>query len=155
MDGLSAGAGVLAVISLALQVGKAAQELVQFFNTISDAPNEVTRLKEQTSRIYCISTGLTNALEHQRKLHGGAIPGTDSIREALISCLGRLGSVQAVLKKIDGSKYGRKTVARYWAQFKLAVKKDDVLEFERQLGLDLMSLNALLTTNMMWVSFIF
>ena len=155
MDGLSAGAGVLSVISLAIQVGKASQELVHFFNTISDAPDEVTRLKEQTNRIYCISTGLTNALEHQRKLHGDTLPGTESVREALISCLRRLESVQDILKKVDGSRYGRRTVARYWAQFRFAVKKDDVLEFERQLGLDLMSLNVFLTTNNMWATLAF
>ena len=150
MDGLSAGAGVLAVISLTIQVGKAAQDLVHFFNTITDAPSEVTRLKDQVNRVYTISTAATNALERQRALHGDDVPSAEGIRDTLSGCLRKLHLVEEVIRMVDGAKYGRKAVAWYWSQLRTAIKKQDLVEFERQLGLDLLSLNTLMTANVMY-----
>lgn len=46
MNGISGCASIVAVISLAIQLGEAACKLAQFFATVEDAPNEIVRLRD-------------------------------------------------------------------------------------------------------------
>jgi hypothetical protein len=151
-DGLSAAASVLAVISLAMQLGGAARDLVSFLDTISDAPKEVTRLRDLLNLIYASSAGIRNALEHQQRLQADPhqlIPGAENVRDALLDCQSKLRLISELLDKVGDARRGQALIRRSWPRFRLAMKKEDVLEFERQLGLSLQILNISLTTTFM------
>jgi hypothetical protein len=150
MDGLSAATGIAGVISLAIQLGQTAITLVKFFDTISDAPNEVIRLRDLLRLIYATSSGVRNALECQRRLHGGTVAGAEDICDALTVCQRKLALIQDLLDKTENVQCGRTLVSRSWAKFRLAGKKDTISEFERQLGQGLDVLNVLLTANLMY-----
>lgn len=150
MDGLSAGAGVIGVISLAMQLSEAAYAVVRFLNTITDAPREVMRLKELINLLYVTSVGVKSALEFQQQLHGDNIQGSENIHDALTVCQQRLGLVQDILDKTESIERGQTLVSRNWARFRLAARKDDIGKLERQLGQGLDVLNVLLTTNIMY-----
>lgn len=70
MDELSTGASVIAVISLAAQLGAGAHTVTTFFSTVSDATAAIQRLESLLDQIYAITTCVRNALDYQRKLHG-------------------------------------------------------------------------------------
>ncbi|KAH8884385.1 hypothetical protein GQ53DRAFT_880155 [Thozetella sp. PMI_491] len=149
MDGLSAAASVAGVISLAMQLGQAARSLIAFLDTIADAPKEIARLKDLLLQIAAICSGVRSALEYQSRLHSYAVPGADDIYDALLVCQRKLVAIQEVLDQVEDVRAGRTLVTRNWAKFKLAVKKDGLLELERQLSQALAVLNVLLTTNLL------
>ncbi len=149
MDGLSAAASVAGVLSLAIQLAQSASSLIDFLNTFTDAPNEVIRLRDLLRLIHAASVGVRNAVEYQRNLHGDVVPSAANIFEALTVCQDRVVAIRGRLDRIENVEHGRTLVSRSWARFRLAVKKDYILELERQLSQALSVLNVLLTTNLM------
>ncbi|KAJ5891628.1 uncharacterized protein N7473_007856 [Penicillium subrubescens] len=103
MDGLSAGASVIAVISLAAQLGAGAHTLIKFLNTVSDAPAEIQRLESLLDQIYAIATCVRNALEYQRKLHGEEHILADDVHISLLNCRKKVQGIEHILS-IDSKK---------------------------------------------------
>lgn len=86
MDGLSAAASVIGVVSLAVQLAGGAHTLLKFFNTISDAPAEINRLQDLLTQIHAMMIGIQNAFQCQRQLHGDGAPVASDIHKALFIC---------------------------------------------------------------------
>ena len=147
MDGLSAGASVIAVISLAAQLGAGAHTVIKFLNTVSDAPTEVQRLQSLLDQIYAIATCLRNALEYQRKLHGDKRILADDIHISLLNCQKKVQGIEHIVDRFKETEKGRSVASRKWASLKLTLKKEDVLGLERQLGLAIQILDISLTTH--------
>lgn len=147
MDGLSAGASVIAVVSLAAQIGAGAHTLIKFLETVSDAPAEVHRLESLLGQIYAMATCVRNALEYQRRLHGDKLVLADDIHVCLLNCQKKVQRIERIVEQFKETERGRTVVSRKWAWFKLALKKEDVLEIERQLGQAIQILNISLTTH--------
>lgn len=133
MEGLGAGASVLAVISLAAQLGAGAHTLIKFLQTVSDAPTEIHRLESLLDQIYAMATCVRIALENQRKLHGDKHILADNIQTSLLNCQKKVQRIERIVDRFKATENGRSVVSRKWASFKLALKKGDVLELERQL----------------------
>ncbi|GLI78870.1 hypothetical protein PoHVEF18_007192 [Penicillium ochrochloron] len=146
MDGLNAGASVIAVISLAAQLGAGAHTLIKFLNTVSDAPAEIQRLESVLDQIYAIATCVRNALEYQRKLHGDKHILADDIQISLLNCQKKVQGIEHIVDRFKETEKGRSVASRKWTSLKLALK-EDVLELERQLGLAIQILDISLTTH--------
>jgi hypothetical protein len=99
MDGLSAGASVIAVISLAAQLGTGAHTLIKFLNTVSDAPAEIQRLESLLHQIYAIATCVRNTLEYQRKLHGEKHILADDIQISLLNCQKKVRGIEHIVDR--------------------------------------------------------
>jgi len=151
MDGLSAGASVIAVISLVVQLGGAAHDLVKFLETMSDAPSEIKRLRDLLGMVFAVSTGVRNVLEGQRRLHGDCVPIEEAIHTALLDCQRTILQIQDLVNKVDTGKAGsgRHMVSRSWARLRMTLKKDEVAELETKLGQALQMLNLTLTMILM------
>ncbi len=134
MDGLSAGASIIAVLSLAMQLGGSAQTLVKFLETIADAPEDIKRLRDLINDVFAIATGVRNLLEGQRRLHGDCLPVEDTIHTTLLRCQEQLNRIRKLLNKVEDVDAGRTLLSRSWARFRFALKKDDVAELEGHLG---------------------
>ncbi|KAH8888106.1 hypothetical protein GQ53DRAFT_826667 [Thozetella sp. PMI_491] len=149
MDGLSAAASVAGVLSLAIQLAQSTRSLIDFLNTFTDAPNEVIRLRDLLQLIHAMSVGVQNAVECQRRLYNGVVPGAADIHKALGVCQGRLVVIRDRLNRIENVERGRTLVSRSWARFRFALEKDCILDLERKLNQALSILNVMLTTNLM------
>ncbi|CEJ55528.1 hypothetical protein PMG11_01780 [Penicillium brasilianum] len=147
MEVLGAGASVLAVISLAAQLGAGAHTLIKFLQTVSDAPTEIQRLESLLDQIYAIATGVPKALECERKLHGDKHILADNIHTSLLNCHKKVQGIERIVDRFKETENGRSVVSRKWASFKMAIKKEEVLELERQLGQAVLTLNVALTTH--------
>ena len=150
MDGLSGGASIIAVISRAVQLGEAACKLAQFFATVEDAPNEIVRLRGMLSLVQAASMGAKTAIECQRRSHNDDIPGVEHIHNALSVCRAEVFMIETFLDRIGDVQSGTNRASRVVARLRLATKKDDIREHERQLGHTLGVLNVLLTANLMY-----
>lgn len=149
MDGISGAASVIAVISLAVQLGSGAHDLYTFLGTISDAPSELRRLKTHLSHIRAITFLAQDALENQRRLHGDSVPVANVVLMSLEGCEDQVQHIWDVVKNADGVGRGSRITSRTWARFKFALRKDKIADFERQLGGSLQLLNLALTTSLM------
>lgn len=150
MDGLSVAASVIGVISLAVQLAGGAHKLLKFLETISDATAEINRLKDLLTQIHVMMIGIQSAFQCQRQLRGGGAPVASDIQKALLICQEKVLSFCKVLNKAERSQRGRNAILfRKWAHFKLALKKDDIRDLERQLGHTLHVLHISLTVNLM------
>ncbi|KAJ5465051.1 uncharacterized protein N7458_000737 [Penicillium daleae] len=147
MDGLGAGASVMAVISLAAQLGAGACTLIKFLETVSDAPAEIQRLESLLDQIYAIASCVRNALEYQRSLYGDKHILADDIHTSLLNCQKKVRRIECIVDRFKETENGRSVVSRKWASFKSAWKKEDVLELERQLGQAIQILDISLTTH--------
>jgi hypothetical protein len=147
MDGLSAGASVIAVVSLAAQLGAGTHTLIKFLETVSDAPAEVHRLESLLDQIYAIATCVRNALEYQHKLHGDKHILAEDIHASLLNCQKKVQRIEWIVDEFKGNETSRTVVSRRWASFKLAWKKEDIPELERQLGQAIQILDISLTAH--------
>ncbi|KAF6793754.1 hypothetical protein CSOJ01_13857 [Colletotrichum sojae] len=146
MDGLSIAASIAGLVALAMELTKTTRKLISFLDTIHDAPTEVVRLNGLLKLVCSTTVHTINAVELQSRGRGGHIPGREHIYEILVVCLQRLSPIQDALNKTEGFRLGNNVVSRSWVKLKLALKRDDMLEMERQLEQALSVLNVSLTT---------
>ncbi|KAF6822617.1 hypothetical protein CMUS01_11010 [Colletotrichum musicola] len=131
MDGLSVAASVVGLVSLAMQLSQTTRKLVAFLDTIHDEPTEI----------------------NQGRGRGGYVPGREHIYEMLVVCLQRLSPIQDALNKTESFSLGSGSiVSRSWVKVKLAMKREEILEMERQLEQALTVLNVSLTTTILHMS---
>lgn len=150
MDGLSATASVIGVVSLAVQLAGGAHALLKFLETISDAPAEINRLQDLLTQIHAMVNSIQNAFQCQRQLHGDGAPVASDIYKALLICQKKIQPLCKILDKAENSQRGRNAIIfRKWAHFKLALKKEDISDLEQQLGHTLQVLHISLTINLM------
>ena len=71
----------------------------------------------------------------------------DDIHTSLLNCWKKVQRIEGVVDRFKESENGRSVVSRKWASFKLAFKKEDVLELERQLGQAIQILDISLATH--------
>lgn len=147
MDGLSTGASVIAVISLAAQLSAGTHTIIKFLETISDAPAEVHRLESLLDQIYAIAKYIRNTLEYQHRIHGDKHILAEDIHASLLNYQKKVQRIKRIMDEFKGNKRSRTVVSRKWASFKLAWKKEDVLELERQLGQAIQILDTSLTAH--------
>ncbi|KAK1840579.1 hypothetical protein CCHR01_16803 [Colletotrichum chrysophilum] len=150
MDGLSAAASIVGVISLAMQLSQATRKLITFLDTVKEAPHEINRLKELLQLVYSMAIGVVNALEYQRKRLGDLAPGYNHLHDVLAVCLRRISSIQDITGKSHISQTQGNLSLKSWARLRLSLKGEEILELERQLGLSLQVLNVSLTTSLFY-----
>lgn len=149
MDPLSGIASIFSVISLAFQLGQTALGIKRLIETISNAPFEVIRLRDVIFHLHIIADGVTTLLDRQQTLHNEDSPISCDLHHALKTCQNKLELIENVLRRADEFKKGR-IVSRYWANLRLACKKGQIEELERQLEQAILILNVVITTNLMY-----
>lgn len=93
---------------------------------------------------------IQNAFQYQRQLHGDGAPVASDIHKALLICQKKVQSFCKILGKAENSQHSRNAIIfRKWAHFKLALKKEDIVDLEQQLGHTLQVLHISLTINLM------
>ena len=148
MDGLSAAASGIAVVSLAMQLVDSVRDIQRFLHRVSDAPRELKRLLDLLEQLELILESIGMIIERQNTHepdHDAAV--SASVLRALKTCENKLlmlEDVVEVAKKASGG--GR--VARSFGAFRLACKTRDVEEFEGQLQHAVNILNLTMTVNL-------
>jgi hypothetical protein len=135
------------VISLAAQLGAGAHTLIKFLNTVSDAPAEIQRLEsllDQNTRSQHVSGMALNTSASSTPM---IMVLADDIQTSLRRCQKKVQGIKHIVDRFKGTENGRRVVSRKWASFKLALKEEDVLGLERQLGLAIQILDISLTTH--------
>ena len=138
MDGLSAAASGIAVASLAIQLVDSVREIRRFFRTLKDAPEELDRLIDLLEHMELMLDNIGKLVE----------PDTDispSVLKAIQICEKALNKLGALIQKMKRDCSAQSPLKKSLGFFKLACKKEEVEEIERQLDRAVSNLNMVMT----------
>jgi hypothetical protein len=149
MDGLSAGASIIAVVSLAVQLLDTVREVRSFLRNVSDAPKELTRLIGLFDQLELIVENISLLMKRQRQYNGDMDDMIcASVHKALRTCETKLAILDEMVKKAMTASEGKHKAARSFGSFRLACKKKDIEEFETQLRHAVTILDLTMTMNL-------
>lgn len=149
MDGLSAFANGIAVVSLAIQLDDTVRDIQGFLKLVSEAPKELKWLLELREQLELILEGVGSMVQMQNYQAGTRTQdglAMTSLLKALNNCstdvepLNKL--VKAAKSVSDGSRFERAI-----GSLKLACKAIDIEDFEARTQNDLMVLTVAMTIN--------
>lgn len=149
MDGLSAAASGIAVVSLAIQLVGAVRDIQRFLRNVSEAPKELRRLIELLEQLELILESIGTVVDRQRRQSGDADTAvSEPVLRAMRSCenlLAKLGNVVDAARKSDDARF---KATRSLGSLRLVCKKRDIEDLERQLHDAISMLNLTMTTNL-------
>ncbi|PMD18547.1 hypothetical protein NA56DRAFT_240309 [Hyaloscypha hepaticicola] len=139
MDGLSAAASGIAVASLAIQLVDSVREIRRFFRTLKDAPEELTRLLDLLEHMELMLDNIGKLVEPESDI-------SPSMLKAIQTCEKALNKLAALIQKVKRDSSAQSPLKKSLGFFKLACKKEEVEEIERQLDRAVSNLNMVMTT---------
>lgn len=149
MDGLSAGASIIAIVSLAFQLLETVREVHSFLRKVSDAPKELMRLIDLLEQLELIIENISLLMERQRQHNVNADDKIcTSVYKALRTCQTKLTILNGIVNKANVASDGKRKIAKSLGSFRLACKKKDVEEFETQLQHAVTILDLTMTMNL-------
>ena len=148
MDGLSAAASGIAVVSLAIQLIDSVRDVRRFLKRVSDAPKELKRLLGLLEQLELILENIGDLIERQNAQYDDHdAPISRSVLKTLKTCEEKLLVLENIVDATRKASSSNRTT-RSLGSFKLACKKHDIEEFERELQETVSVLNLAMTVNL-------
>lgn len=122
MDGLSAVASAMAIVSLAFQLVETAKQLCDFWSSIKDAPEEVRTMSVDLELLTSVLAEM--AVEAQ---HTG--PNT-TLAAVLQSCAEKLESLTAFTNNLEPGFYSQRSRTRKWTAVKHILRRERLTRFQ-------------------------
>jgi hypothetical protein len=138
MDGLSAASSGIAVVSLAIQLVDSVREIRRFFRTLKDAPEELGRLLDLLEHMELILENIGKLVDPDSDL-------SPSVLKAIQTCEKALNKLGALIQKVKRNSLAQIPLKRSLGFFRLACKKQEVEEIEKQLDRAVGNLNMVMT----------
>src|SRR4051794_5479337 len=122
MDGLSGASGVIAVISLAVQLCDSIKTLSDFFASIEAAPNYVSSIIEDL----VIISGIADSIRHEASESGPHTRSLNTCLSALLQCSAKGNQLRSLLSKYELNSSSSKRFTRKWAACKIVWKTEEI-----------------------------
>lgn len=120
MDGLSAAASGIAVVSLAIQLAESVKKLHDFWESVKDAPKHFCAIQTDLRLLFTI----LEKIDREEDLSD------PYIRDVLKNCEGQVASLVTTVSDIVPGFKAESRRTRAWASLKAAFKKEKVAEFK-------------------------
>ena len=144
---MEVASGVIAVVSLSIQLVNIVKEANAFLSDIKNAPHEVSRLLDSLTQLELI-LGHANALIEQQYTSDSLHDSIECMGYALKRCEASMRKLDAMVKKIQAS-FGRQHwVQRKWASLKAVLEKEDIERLRDDIHNDQAFLQTTLLVNM-------
>jgi hypothetical protein len=153
MDGLSAAASGMAVISLTLQLVQLTQNLRAFINDVSGAPSEIRRLAISLTQLANILQDIHHISEIQHAQEGSPPP-PPSLLASLETCKEQLLQLQSILALAEQKLRISGRLSKQWESFKVVFKKKDIEIFGAHLDQSVQYLTVAMTMNLMLLKYV-
>jgi hypothetical protein len=146
MDGLSAAASGMAVVSLAIQLVGSVRKIRCFLHSVSEAPEELRRLLDLLEQLELILEQVETLVEGQQR--NTLFPETGAptcVLRAIKTCEGKVALIESLVEVSKQASATSNRAARAIGSFKLACKKKDIQGLENQLhdAISLLSLTMM------------
>lgn len=151
MDGLSAAGGVLAVISLALQLAEAVNTIKHFFRNVAEAPRELQRLMQLVLQLDLIVENVIVILKREESKWNGQTSFSRSIQDSILNCKTCLDPAVQFLQDNRSTARKKWGVLKFLKSLKVASSDGDIEDIEWRLHRAVTTLDVTLTLNMRYV----
>lgn len=145
MDPISGVASVVAIISLAVQLGECAIKAKGFLDAISYSSSEVLRLRRIVDQSHLIADSVRKVLETDRQQRKGSQQYSESVYTSLAMCLDIVGHIESITSKAKKVHQEKRPLSRAWAQFRMACKQGYIETLERKFYGSIAILNVTLS----------
>lgn len=125
MEGLSAAASSIAVISVAVQLAESFKKLCDFWKSIKEAPENIKAISVDLELLSSVLTQV--ALETQH------VEPDATLIAALNSCCVKVKTLTTILNEIEPGFASTKFRVRKWTALKAALKHGELLKFQEAL----------------------
>ena len=129
-DGLSVASGVIAVVSLAANVGSGIKKLCDFWDSVQDSPKDVRTIVKQLKIISHIVDDIREGASNPQP-YSRALPSTHA---ALDSCAEGIETLEEMVAESPSRLASRKKSRRTWAAIKFAWSGDKLKKYQHVLG---------------------
>jgi hypothetical protein len=133
MDGLSAAASGIAVVSLVMQLVDSVREIRRFLRSVSDAPKELKRLVDLLEQLELTFQQIVMLVQKQENARLGKTDVFTNVLRAIKTCETKLTMFENLVEATKQASSTTNRAARTIGSLKLAYKKRDIQEFESQL----------------------
>lgn len=123
MEVLAATSSVLAVVSLALQLATTVQHLVDFWETVKDAPAEVEEIRSQLR----VLSALLRSIEVDTK-HSSDDDGSSLAHDCLLICQRSIFKLEKLSKKWN-DELSRGGMRQKWSCVRKAMKEKELASY--------------------------
>jgi hypothetical protein len=127
MEALAAASSVLAVISLALQLADNVQRLIDFWDSVKDAPTEVTEIRSQLR----ILGALLSSIEPEAS-HSSIDDGNSMGNDCLLVCTESIAKLEKLSKEWD-QELSRNGIRRKWVCLRKALREKELARYWSEL----------------------
>lgn len=125
MDGLSAAASAMAVVSLAFQLGDSIKQLHDFWDSVKEAPDDIHAIQEDLGLLSSVLAEMANEMQHS---------GPDqTITRALKACSDKVDKLTRITNDLEPGFASRSLRIRKWTAFKAVLKSDKIDKFQKVL----------------------
>jgi hypothetical protein len=146
MDGLSAAASGMAVISLTIQLLDFVREIQRFMHSTFNARAELKRLMDLLDQLALILESIGSLIDKQENMANANI--ISNILRAMKTCEGKLSILRNVVESAKKASISKSKVAQSWGLYKLTWKKKDIEDFENELQRMVSILDLTITMNL-------
>jgi len=151
MDGLSAAASGIAVVSLALQLVDSVRQIQRFLRNVSEAPKELRRLIDLLEQLELILESIGELINKQQQAGEQDVAVSETVLRAMRTCENTVKGLASIVDKARKDVEAKSKATKTIACLRLSCKRRDVEEFERKIQEAVSLLNLTMTTNLMSV----
>ncbi|RDW57721.1 hypothetical protein BP5796_12522 [Coleophoma crateriformis] len=126
MDGLSGAASAIAVVSVALQLADSVTKLIEFWETVKDAPEDITTMVQELKLLELVLKQI-----HDRDQLYGQDPTTTEI---LKRCNQKVDTLIKAMESFQPGFTSKKWTVRTWNSFKVTLQSKKFHSFRVSLG---------------------
>ena len=125
MDGLSAAASGMAVISLAFQLGDSLKQLHDFWDSVREAPDDIHAIQEELGLLSSVLAEMANEMQHS---------GPDqTLTRALEICSDKVKKLNRITNEMEPGFASGSLRIRKWTAFKAVFKSEKIQKFQKVL----------------------
>ena len=125
MDGLSAAASGMAVVSLAFQLGESLKHLRDFWDSVKEAPDDIHAIQEDLGLLSAVLAEMANEVQES---------GPDqTLMRALKACRDKVNKLTNITNDMEPGFASRSLRIRKWTAFKAVLKSEKIHKFQKVL----------------------
>jgi hypothetical protein len=148
-DPFTAAVSSFAVVSLAIQLFDIVREIKSFISYIYESQRTLQGLVDKLEQLELVFTNIKVIIEKQHRANGGEETTISaSVLQAMGICKRNLQLLEGVVKSTKSECEGKGKTQKMLAAFKLALKREHMEDFERQLQNVLQILDITITLNL-------
>ena len=125
MDGLSAAASGIAVVSIAVQLAESFKKLHDFWKSIKEAPEDIRALSVDLEILSNVLIQIANETQH--------VEPDATLIAALNGCCVKIKELTRILNEIEPGFASTSARVRKWTAFKAVLKRGELIKFQEAL----------------------